>query len=441
MPLHGRTVRDPALCWIVLLLGIGVPTLADGQETLPTGPASEIYHHAPIAPPDTRENLTLDEALVLAEQFHPSLRAAAAEVEAARGRQVQAGLYPNPQFSVGTEAAPFNGGPGKGEDFIKLSQPVVAGNRRQAALAETARQIEAAQAGYETARQQLHRDVRLAYYTLVYAQHGLVTLTSQVKATEELVQVTRSMRDLKEASERDVVQAEVDLANVGVRVAQWQRSLEVARAGLAGAMGQPGLRIVSCAGALPFPPALPRYDALESRLLLGHPELAVQDWRVAAQQASVSRIAAERVPDVTASLGYRYLGEQATNSYDLQLSVPLPVWDRNQGRLREAQANTMRAVAERESTRVTLVTALRAAYADLASCRDQALRYRDEIISRSTKSLEFTRRAFRAGEVSLLVVLDAQRTANDAQLSYLRVLLDCVSAVARLEYLVPAATN
>jgi cobalt-zinc-cadmium efflux system outer membrane protein len=146
------------------------------------------------------------------------------------------------------------------------------------------------------------------------------------------------------------------------------------------------------------------------------------------------------MPDITVDIGYRHLGEENREAYDLGLSVPLPIFNRNQGRIREAQANVTRTIGERETTRVNLTTRLRAAYASFTANREQAVRYRDDILPKATKSLEFARQAYRAGEVSILVLLDALRTWNETNLAYLQVLLDSASAAAELDFLTPPSS-
>src|SRR5262249_15620103 len=141
---------------------------------------------------------------------------------------------------------------------------------------------------------------------------------------------------------------------------------------------------------------------------------AVDRARVSLQQAL-----AERVPNVDVSTSLQKDNASGSTIAGLQIGVPLPIFNRNQGGIQEAEANIT--VSERELNRFDLELQQRLApvYQRLTVSHRELARYRDVILPKSNESLRLVTAGYSAGELSYLNLLTAQRTYFRTSLQYL----------------------
>jgi cobalt-zinc-cadmium efflux system outer membrane protein len=120
------------------------------------------------------------------------------------------------------------------------------------------------------------------------------------------------------------------------------------------------------------------------------------------------------------------------NQATYQVSVPLPVWNRNQGNIRAAQAELGRAIQEVSRVQNELTGRLWTAYGHYAAARQRAERYRTAILPNATKTYRLSQEAFRGGQFEYLRVLQAQRAAAEANLEYIRTLGEAWRAASEI---------
>src|SRR5262249_17451358 len=125
-------------------------------------------------------------------------------------------------------------------------------------------------------------------------------------------------------------------------------------------------------------------------------------------------------PNVTVGAGYVYQGENRSNDVSVAVSLPIPVWNRNQGNIVAAQAQVGEAVAQVGRVENELVERLAEAHRAYAAARRRADRYRTAILPRARETYELTLKAFRGGQFEYLRVLQAQRSLAEADLEYNR---------------------
>jgi cobalt-zinc-cadmium efflux system outer membrane protein len=135
---------------------------------------------------------------------------------------------------------------------------------------------------------------------------------------------------------------------------------------LKAAIGDPGLSVESLAGSLDAAFEIPTLETLAANLSAS-PEVSLADAEVRARHARVDLAKAERIPDVRVELLYRRLEASKQNAFDVGLSIPLPLFDRNQGRLREARGEVAAAEARSRSAQNTLSLRLHEAHLQLST--------------------------------------------------------------------------
>jgi outer membrane protein, heavy metal efflux system len=219
-----------------------------------------------------------------------------------------------------------------------------------------------------------------------------------------------------ERMELDAARAENDLARV------WQE--------LAAVVGEPDLPMQPLAGDLEA--ELPSLDeaAIRARILSESPELKIAGARVEHAKASLARARADRIPNffIRAGAGYnadRYaIGRDVGPEFRLEVGVPLPLFDRNQGNITTAEAQLR--VAEAEARRVELSLRSRLASA-LRGYRDAvraAERYRGRVLAQAQESYQLYLGRFREMAAAYPQVLIARRTLGQTRADYVRTLVE-----------------
>jgi len=216
--------------------------------------------------------------------------------------------------------------------------------------------------------------------------------------------------------------------------------LSLARTRLGALVGRPGDSLELAAQPDAPLPRLPPLPVLLARAAEAAPvrraraALAAQDG-----QAQVERAA--RIPDVTLSIGSQRADEVGRRQAVLGLSVPLPLFDRNSGRLGAALRRTDKAREELAATQAAAAAELAAAHVRFQAASQEAALLREEAIPDARSSHALTLKGFEHGKFALLDVLDAQRTLAQVQARQWNALLAAWQAYADIERLAGAATD
>jgi cobalt-zinc-cadmium efflux system outer membrane protein len=210
-----------------------------------------------------------------------------------------------------------------------------------------------------------------------------------------------------------------------------ERELPAAYRRLAAVVGDPRLPSRPLAARFDDPPA---YDLDQARetVLAVHPDIRAAQVAVERAQFAVRRAEAEPIPNVTVNTGYTRQNQNRSNDWQLQLSMPIPVWNKNQGNVRAARAEVGSAVQDVGRVQNDLAERVATTFRTYASAKQRADRYRTSIIPRATETFELSVKAFKGGQFEYLRVLQAQRTAAEARLEYNRSLGEAWRAAAEL---------
>jgi cobalt-zinc-cadmium efflux system outer membrane protein len=174
------------------------------------------------------------------------------------------------------------------------------------------------------------------------------------------------------------------------------------------------------------------HNALAS-LLSESPELAQAQAGVERARWAVQRECASRVPNVDALASVKYDASTHSTIAGLSLGVPLPVFDRNQGNIRRAQAELMGAEAEVQRLELQLRNRLAAAFQRYDNARQQVERYSGKVLPTAKESLDLVTAGYRQGEFPYLTLLTAQRTYFRVSLTYLESLRNLRASAVTIE--------
>ncbi len=364
----------------------------------------------PLTPP-----LTLPRAIELALGANPGLAAARREVDAAQAQVEQAGTRPNPELSYLLEDTRAQ----TRTQTLQVNLPLELGGKRAARIgaAERGRDV----AGTEAAerRAELRAQVTAAFFEALAAQQRAALAGDSVRLARQATDAVAKRVLAGKVSPVEETKARVAEGSVRMELAQAQGGWRAAAAKLAGLLGAGPPVIEQVEGEIGALPAAPDADALRRRLATAPPLLRAEQ-EVARRQALIEVERGKQTPDVTVSVGLKRAAELQRNQAVVGVSVPIPLFDRNQGHLREALVRAEKARDELAATRLRLESELMQARGRLGAAREEVAILKAEVLPGAQRAYEAAGTGFQFGKFGFLDVLDAQRTWFAVQAQYIK---------------------
>ncbi|MFZ5960208.1 TolC family protein [Pseudomonas knackmussii] len=379
-----------------------------------------------LAPSLQARTLGFDEALRSAYASNPELSAAGRAIGIAEGERQQAGLLPNPTLSWDTEDTRAD----SAITSLSLSQPIELGGKRGARVAVAERGQEIAAVELEIRRNTLRAElleafqaawraqerVRLGDLSAALAQRGLSAAEARVRAGK--------------SAPLEATRAQVQLSEVRLELQRARVERDDIYRVLASLMGQaePDFAEVGRAESTPVPEPMPLLQRLDDTA-----EMRLARLQIDQRDASVNLARTQRVPDLDVTLGSQYDRVARERVNLVGLSMPLPLFDRNQGNLlaetrRADQARDLRNASELRLRRET-----RQAIDLWRTAQDEVRTLRDSQLPAARQAVDSATRGFEMGKFGFLEVLDAQRTLLAVRDQYLQALARLAEARGRTE--------
>jgi cobalt-zinc-cadmium efflux system outer membrane protein len=379
------------------------------------------------------ELLTLDEAVRIAREHNPELRAARQQIAAATGRAQQAALWPNPELELSAEDMPTgSGGFSRSQNMIGLSQTVPFPGKKSLEARAGKATTRSVEAQFHAAELAVVRDVKTAFYRVLAGERRVAIADELVTLAESLARTARTRVEAGAAAAHEQLRAEIEGDRTKTELTALRRELTEARLTLARLIGQPDRRDAPLAGTLAD--TLP-VTAARAEFARTHPRLAVVVAARERAELDLRRARLDALPDVTLSAAAGRDEAAKETLAEFRVSLPLPLFDRGQARKREAAANAAIARAELTGIEQQLLQEFLAAEARLQAAADQVTAYRERILPKAEEALRLVQGGFEAGKFGFIDVLDTQRTLAEARLTYAEKLLELNSAAAELEAL------
>jgi cobalt-zinc-cadmium efflux system outer membrane protein len=367
--------------------------------------------------------LSLVDLEQMAVDGNPTLRQAAANVEAARGRAVQAGLYPNP--TAGYEADRIGAAGTAGElQGAFIDQTIVTAGKLRLNRARYAQEVSQAEAQALGQQFRVLNGVRVRFYQLLAMQRLIDVQADLLKVAEDAVTTTEELVNVGAANKPDLLQARIEARQEGVALANARTLYESAWQQTAAFVGNPCLPVGRVQGDLEASSSVPDFDPTLAHLLEASPEMLVARAEVARSRIALQRERVEPIPNVQVRLANGYDFDTRKDTTSVTAGVRLPLFDKNQGNVRAAQAQV--AYAEEEVKRVELSLRQRLAqvYARYRTAEALVQLYRDQNLPDARQAYELYLDSFRKRRAAWPQVLVAQRTYFQISVDYTQALND-----------------
>jgi outer membrane protein, heavy metal efflux system len=395
---------------------------------------------APAATP-----IALAEVERLALQNNPTVRAAAAAVDAERGRIRQAGAWPNPvigyagdEIPVGEQLAP------RGGHGVFLEQTIPLGGRLRLSRAVVERAVQQAEALQDLQRLRILTSVRDAFYQVLLQERRVEVQERLAALASEAVGVTAQLFNVGAADRPDFLESEIESRRVQLELNEARNIVLAARQRLAAIAGAPGIAARPLAGRVDEAvPDLQREQVVRD-LLAQSPALRAARAALDRARAATARARRETAPDLFLRGGADYNREHDAGSLEpigweanVEAGVSIPLFNRNAGGTAAARAEEAR--AEAEIARLELALQARAAetFAEYLTARHASEAYHAEILPRAEEAYALYLARYKEMAAAYPQVLVAQRTLFEMSAAYLASLERAWRAALQLQGFLP----
>ncbi|WP_328703596.1 TolC family protein [Schauerella aestuarii] len=373
--------------------------------------------------------LTLEAALELVLSTNHSLSAARNLAASSAGAVTQAGVLPNP--TVGFEVEDTNRKATR-TTTGSLSMPIELGGKRRARMATAELGGRMALSDLEVTRADIKSQTIAAFFDVLIAQEQVALAKSALDLSQSATRVANRRVQAGKVAPLEESRAQVEQANAELELNESEVGLTLARRTLSALWGNPRPAFSAARGDLNALPSRPALDDLISALERS-PQLESARLAVEKSQSQIQLERSKRYPDLTVSVGVMRDQELGRNQPTVGVSIPLPLFDRNQGNLYEASMLAYKSQDDYRGMRLQLETELQAAASQFDLSRDAAQKLNTLILPTARQSFDTAQRGFEAGKFSFTEVLDAQRSLSQARARYLTVLSTTYQAVARID--------
>ena len=414
-----------------------LPVLAAGQQSAPPPPGATPQQTGATTPASTR--ISLDDAIRMSLQHNHALQALRSTIQQSLAEEITANLRPNPVLGLDAQFIPIFQPSQFSSDYIDQQAQFDAGvgylfergrkrqHRLQAARDQTAltRSLVSdseRQLVYNVGQQFV--DVLLAESTLEFAQQDLDSFQKTVDISNERFRVG-------DMSEGDFLKIELQLL-------QFQSDVSAARLAklqsLAALRQLMGFESVpddyDVQGTLDYQPVHADLTGLKSVAAINRPDLRAAQQAVTAAESQLALQKANGKMDITGTFNYTHTAGVNTGAF--YYSMPLPIFNRNQGEIARAQSAITQAQELASETAQQVSTDVVQAFANLKT-NDQIIQlYQGGYVEQAKKSRDISEYAYRKGAASLLDYLDSERTYRANQLAYRQALASYMLALEQM---------
>ncbi len=396
------------------------------------------------------DSLSLERAIAIALEHQPLMRAAEASTRSAAGSvtQAQAAYYPSVVASGNVTRTDgvfvFNPSiPPKGQtynnyttglqfqgnifDFGKTIERVAASNKF----------LDAANAGYDSTRDEVILSVQLAYFGLIQAEQVAIVNQEAVDQAEQHLKQAKANYTVGIRPQLDVTKAEVDLANAKVNLIRAVNQVRLSKLGLENAMGVRSTGKYRIQHGFNVEPMNMSLDSIKSVTMVQRPELIAARSLVDANASLASAAWNQHLPTLSYTSGWNWSNFDPSplfRRWTAGLTFSFPVFDglAISSQVEQARANTDLARAGLELLNESVLLEVERNYLGLKEA-DEEITASTKLLEQAEENLNLAERQYAAGVGTELDVSDAQLSLSNARITKIQSLFDYNIALVRLK--------
>ncbi len=373
---------------------------------------------------------------LVALYYHSDLDVARAKWEVAKAGVITAAGRANPSIGFTPE---FNANAASGVSpwilGLTVEVPIETAGKRGYRIAQAKQLAEASRLNLALVSWQVRNRLRTSLLNLYAADRAKPIVSKQQAVQEDIVKLLEQRFALGEASQSEVTQAHIALDRTRLALHEVQKQTAEARVRIAEALGLPLGALDHATIALDFLDRLPLTtdplsEDIRRQALLNRPDIVAALREYAASQSALQLEIAKQYPDVRLGPGYSW--DQGENKWSLGFSISLPVLNRNEGPIAQAEARRTEAAARFTQLQAQIIGAIDRALAATRAAVHK-LETADSLLAGRDRELQSVQAMFRAGEADRLALLGAQLEHAASQIARVEALVEVQRALGLLQ--------
>ena len=378
------------------------------------------------------DRVSVDEALQLALRQSPTVRAQQAALASTKAGETTAALRPNPSMNFLAEQFKPGASQQDTQYTVNVGQPLELGGKRGRRIDSARAATQIASYQLEDIRRQITLQVRSAFAGALIAREQLALAQENVKTLDDTERIQRLRAEKGDISQLELLRIQVQRFTFERDAADARQALSAAKIALRTAAGAEHIaEDFEVVGELGFKEVSLDKAVLMRRALDNRPDLRAAEADRERARADHRLARANAWWDITPQIEYQRIGPD--NTIGFGFSLPIRIFDRNQGEIARTQAEISRVDAVREATALQVLAALETDRQIALTQRERVVSLRDVYLPKATVARDTVEFAYRRGGQSLLDFLDAQRSYRETALAHLQALGAYLSAVYQLE--------
>ncbi len=363
--------------------------------------------------------------------------------------KIRAGLLPNPTLDLEGGTGALTGSSSENNLSLGVSQEFFLAGKREKRLVIAELELEMYRWQLLDRERVLREEVKTAFYDVILAEQRLSLSDRFIALNRQLLDVTNERLAAGDIPELEMNLIKVELSrSEGARL-DVEKTLNQNQGKLWTLMGLSPGEYPSISGEFETGTVLTKKLAdLKQTARDKRPDLRALEAEKIRGEADISLARAEGIPNLTAGLALKRdttateIGgiEEKDTAYtiSLRLSMPIPLFDRNQAGVREARAKKSSSESRLTDATRNAEREVETAYASLLNAEKVLSLYKSSIIPQLEENLKLTQEAYRLGEVGILAVIQEQKKYFEVSDGYLTALHDRQAALVKLESAVAA---
>jgi cobalt-zinc-cadmium efflux system outer membrane protein len=415
--------------WAAVAMGFSVP--ASAATDLPAKTST-------VAPAATTLRLSLDDAVALFLRQNLDLLMAKFGIESAKGQQITAKLFPNPTVSIGTLSAYTQGRNigNSGQLFGQVQQLFELAGKRGYRIESAGFGTQSVEAAFEDAVRQLTFTVKDAYNRTQLAQRRLALAEENRDRFSRILDINTIRFKKGYIAEVDLIRIRLQFIDFQSQVIQSIQEGDSARGDLRQLLRVSPATGLELTSEFDYKRIDPDINRLRTVALDARPDVRSKRFIMSQREADLKLAKAYRIPDVTVGGGYAIQGSKGPDNQGqvaLNLGVPLPLFNRNQGGIMQAEVAVQSAEADLSKTLNQVENEVDVAFRNLLQSRRLVEAFLGGVLDDARSTFTIVERAYERGGATILDLLDAARTSRTIQQNYFEALFNYQRNVIQLE--------